>query len=86
MYRVKKVINNKVSKDYFSDKYKNEKTDNLQLPNLYEMNKAFISVDCYIKNGDIDLEVFNATRGGMLEVFPRVDLDELFNELEGNVK
>ena len=82
----KKVINNKVSKDYFSDKYKNEKTDNLQLPNLYEMNKAFISVDCYIKNGDIDLEVFNATRGGMLEVFPRVDLDELFNELEGNVK
>lgn len=82
----KKVINNKVSKDYFSDKYKNEKTDDLQLPNLYQMNKDFISVDCYIKNGDIDLEVYNATRGGMLEVFPRVDLDELFNELEGNVK
>ena len=77
------VTNDKVEKDYFSDKYKNEKTDDLLLPNLYEMNKAFISVAHYINNGDIDLEVYNATRGGMLEVFPRVDLDEVFNELEG---
>lgn len=78
------VTNDKVTKDYFSDKYKNEKTDDLLLPNLYEMNKAFISVDHHIKNGDIDLEVYNATRGGMLEVFRRVDLDEVFKELEGN--
>ncbi len=80
------VTNDKIEKDYFSDKYKNKKTDNLLLPNLYEMNKAFISVDHHIKNGDIDLEVYNATRGGMLEVFPRVDLDEVFKELEGENK
>lgn len=77
------VTNNKVEKDYFSDKYKNEKTDDLLLPNLYEMNKAFISVAHHIKEGNIDLEVYNATRGGMLEVFQRVDLDEVFIELEG---
>ncbi len=77
------VTNDKVKADYFSDKYKNEKTDNLQLPNLYQMNKAFISVAHHIKNGDINLDVYNATRGGMLEVFPRVDLDKVFKELEG---
>lgn len=75
------VTNNEVKKDYFSDKYKNEKTDDLLLPNLFEMNKAFISVDYHVKNGNIDLEVYNATRGGMLEVFPRVDLDDILKEL-----
>lgn len=28
------------------------------------------------------MEVYNATRGGALEVFPRVNLDEIFKELE----
>ena len=71
-----------MEKDYFSDKYKNEEKDDLQLPNLFEMNRAFISANEHIKNGDIDLEVYNATRGGMLEVFQRVNLDEVFSELE----
>lgn len=36
---------------------------------MYELVKEFAD-----QNG---LEIFNATRGGMLEVFPRVDLDEM---------
>lgn len=80
------VTNDKIEKDYFSDKYKNEKSDDLILPNVFKMNHAFISVDYHIKNGDIDLEVYNATRGGMLEVFQRVDVDEVFKELEENKK
>lgn len=86
-YRVSKdkdgniVTNDKMERDYFSDKYRNDKTDDLLIPNMFEMNKAFISVDDHIKKGNIDLEVYNATRGGMLEVFERVDVDEVFKEL-----
>ena len=75
------VVNEELKKEYVSDKYLNAETDNLIIPNLYEMNKAFISVDKHIKNGNIDLEVYNATRGGMLEVFERKDLDMVFEEL-----
>lgn len=80
------VTNDNVEKDYFSDKYKNSEFDDLLLPNLYEMNKAFISVNHHINSGNIDLEVYNATRGGMLEVFPRVDIDEVFRKFEENRK
>jgi hypothetical protein len=75
------VVNKDLKKEYVSDKYLNSETDDLNIPNLFEMNKAFISVDKQIKNGNIDLEVYNATRGGMLEVFERKDLDEVFKEL-----
>lgn len=76
------VTNDKVKSDYFSDKYRNDETDNLIIPAVFEMNRAFLSVDYHIKSGDIDMEVYNATRGGALEVFPRVNLDEIFKELE----
>lgn len=76
------VVNDKLERDYVSDKYRNEETDDLSIPDLYEMNKAFISLDYHVKNSGVDLEVYNATRGGMLEVFERKDLDEVFRELE----
>ena len=76
------IVNDKLEKDYVSEKYRNEETDDLLIPNLYEMNKAFISLDHHIKSGNIDVEAYNATRGGMLEVFERKDLDEVFRELE----
>ncbi|MDD5889719.1 MAG: DUF115 domain-containing protein [Ruminococcus sp.] len=80
------VTNNSIKNDYFSDKYKDEKNDDLQLPNLYKMNKAFISAKYHIENDKLDLKIYNATRGGMLEVFERVDLDEIFKELEETKK
>lgn len=78
------VFNDKLERDYVSEKYRNEETDDLIIPNLYEMNKAFISLDYHIKNKNIDVEAYNATRGGMLEVLERKDLDKVFEELSNN--
>lgn len=75
------IVNEKLERDYVSDKYRNAETDDLLIPNLYEMNKAFISLDYHIKNKTLDVEAYNATRGGMLEVFERKDLDIIFDEL-----
>lgn len=43
------VTNDKVKSDYFSDKYRNDETDNLIIPAVFEMNRAFLSVDYHIK-------------------------------------
>ena len=49
------------------------------MPNLDASTRAFISMKSFCdKNG---IEVVNATRGGKLEVFPRADFDEIFNNL-----
>ena len=46
------------------------------LPNLHHHEKAFTKAKRTVeKNG---IKVFNATRGGKLEIFERVDLDSLF--------
>lgn len=42
----------------------------------YRMIKAFEAANKKLKKTDI--KIYNATRGGMLEVFPRVNLTELF--------
>lgn len=71
-----------LKQNYFSEKYLNRAKDDLKFPDVSNMNKAFISLNHHIKNGYIDVEAYNATRGGMLEVFERKDLDEVFRELE----
>lgn len=62
-------------KDYFCDKY-NEDKDKLYIPNTDTSTLAYIAM----KKGcdEHGVKVYNATRGGMLEVFPRVDFDSLF--------
>lgn len=42
------------------------------------MKRAFISAKRYADTHDI--KIYNETRGGMLEVFERVDFDTLFKE------
>ncbi len=63
-------------KDYFSDKYNLDK-DQLVIPS------TDISTDTYYamkKHCDArGIEVLNATRGGKLEVFPRIDADSVLN-------
>jgi hypothetical protein len=63
-------------KDYFSDQY-NEDKANLYIPNTEKSTLTYIAMkkQCEKRN----VKVFNATRGGMLEVFPRVEFDMLFN-------
>lgn len=50
----------------------------INLPKVVEMTRAYISAEKFSrKNG---FRIYNATRGGKLEAFERVNFDELFNE------
>lgn len=68
------VVDNSV-KDYFTDKYNQDK-DSLYIPNTEKSTLTYVAMkrECE-KRG---IRVFNATRGGKLEVFRRVDFDTLF--------
>lgn len=68
------VVDNSV-KDYFSDKYNTDK-DNLYIPNTEKSTLTYVAMKKHCDERNI--KVFNATRGGKLEVFPRVDFDSLF--------
>ena len=69
------VVDNTV-KDYFSEKY-NEDKDKLYIPNTEKSTLTYVAMKNHCEKRDI--RVFNATRGGKLEVFQRVDFDTLFN-------
>lgn len=68
------IVDNSV-KDYFSDKYNADK-DNLYIPNTEKSTLTYVAMKKHCDERNI--KVFNATRGGKLEVFPRVDFDSLF--------
>lgn len=65
-------------KDYFSEEYNKDKNE-LYIPNLDASTRAFIAMKDYCDAHGI--KVCNATRGGKLEVFPRVDFDEIIKEM-----
>lgn len=69
------VVVNSGVKDYFCDNY-NCDAEQLLIPKLDVSTKAYLSARHYAETHNI--EIYNATRGGMLEVFPRVDFDRLF--------
>ena len=62
-------------KDYFSEKY-NADSDKLYIPNTERSTLTYIAMKNHCDRRGIS--VFNATRGGKLEVFPRADFDSLF--------
>jgi len=68
------IIDNSV-KDYFSDKYNLDK-ENLYIPNTEKSTRTYIAMKEHCDKRGV--KVYNATRGGKLEVFPRVDFDTLF--------
>lgn len=67
---------------YFEDKtikQNHHSKDNTPLdtvPNLYNQFRAYESAKKYAKSHGI--HIYNATRGGKLEVFERIDFDKLF--------
>lgn len=63
-------------KDYFSDNY-NIDRNNLYIPNTEKSTYTYIAIKKYCDEQNV--RVYNATRGGKLEVFPRVVFDSLFN-------
>lgn len=69
------VVDNSV-KDYFTDKY-NEDKDRLYIPNTEKSTLTYIAMKQHCDARGV--RAYNATRGGKLEVFPRVDFDDLFD-------
>lgn len=69
------IVVDNTAKDYFSDKYNPDKSQ-LYIPNVEKSTITYIAMkqQCDYRG----IKVFNATRGGKLEVFPRVDFDKLF--------
>lgn len=69
------IIRDENAKDYFTDSYNADK-DELYIPNLDASTRTFLKMK---KNCDANgIEIYNATRGGKLEVFPRKNFDDLF--------
>ena len=68
------IIDNSV-KDYFTEKY-NEDKDKLYIPNTEKSTLTYIAMkEQCDKRG---IKIFNTTRGGELEVFPRIPFDTIF--------
>lgn len=72
------IINDNSVKDYFTDKYNPDQAQ-LYMPNLDKSTRDFIIAKKFCEEHGV--KVYNATRGGKLEVFPRVDFDEIINKL-----
>ncbi len=72
------VIVDETAKDYFSDAYNHDKEE-LYIPNLEKSTDAYIAMKRYCD--EMKIKVVNATRGGMLEVFPRDKFDELMKDV-----
>jgi hypothetical protein len=67
-----------IGKDHFNDNYYNSIENVKQLPNnVYAMTQAYISAKQHCDQKGV--KIYNATRGGKLEVFPRVSFDDLFD-------
>ena len=70
------IVVDKDAKDYFTEKY-NEDRDKLFIPNTERSTLTYAAMKEQCEKRGIKL--FNATRGGKLEVLERVDLDRLLN-------
>lgn len=70
-----KIVVDQTAKDYFTDEYNRDK-DQLPIPSTELSTYTFIAAKEYADAHGI--RIFNATRGGKLEVYPRVDFDTLF--------
>ncbi|MGG1399970.1 6-hydroxymethylpterin diphosphokinase MptE-like protein [Bacillus salipaludis] len=68
------IVVDKTAKDYFTEKYNTDKEE-LYIPNIEVSTRAFTVAKKYADNNNI--KIYNATRGGKLEVFERVDFDKI---------
>ena len=75
------IVDNSV-KDYFSEKY-NEDKQNLYIPNTEKSTMTYIAMKKHCSQRGI--QVYNATRGGKLEVFDRVNFDEVLAKSNAHI-
>lgn len=71
------------AKDYFCDDYDNDIKD-IVSHDMGQNTRAYR--DAKVACDSLGINVFNATRGGKLEVFVRKNLDEVFKEIEDSKK
>ena len=64
------------AKDYFCDGYDTDIKDNV-VHDMGNNTRAYLDARAYCEQSD-RTKIYNATRGGKLEVFERVDFDALF--------
>lgn len=69
------IITDPTAKDYFCAEYNQDK-DQLFVPRLDVSTLSYLAAQEYAQSHPV--KIYNATRGGKLEVFPRVDFDALF--------
>ena len=69
-----KVLDNMV-KDHFCDNYNNKYNSNTEPPDLGKTTQSYINAKKYCEENGI--KIYNATRGGKLEVFERKSLDDV---------
>lgn len=62
-------------KDHFGNQ-KNGTSETKGIFNVDAVTQAFMDVKAFAKSKNV--KIYNATRGGKLEVFPRVDFDSIF--------
>lgn len=67
------IIRDDKVKDYAFD----DKAANYTMPNLEASYYSYCSAEEYCKKHNYEVRIYNATRGGKLEVFKRVDFDEI---------
>lgn len=72
------IIVDPTVKDYFCEEYNTDKKD-LIIPNTDKSTLTYISAKKHSEK--LGFKIYNATRGGKLEVFPRVDFDEVIKKL-----
>lgn len=70
------IVDNEV-KDYFTENY-NIDREKLYIPNTEKSTYTYIAMKNYCEERNI--KIYNATHGGKLEVFPRIDFDKLFKK------
>lgn len=68
------LVKNETVKDYFTDEYNKDKGE-LYIPSLGNSTNAFKVMRRFCDDNNI--EVYNSTRGGKLEVFTRVNVDKI---------
>jgi hypothetical protein len=72
------INNGLIGKDYFKESYYNSIENAKHIPiNVYAMTQAYLSAKQHCDQKGV--KIYNATRGGKLEVFPRVNFDDLFD-------
>lgn len=71
------VVTDPDQKDYFTDNYDTDIKDQV-VHDMGNNTRAYMDARSYCESVSDKIKIINATRGGKLEVFPRVDFDSLF--------